>query len=132
MVKLSADDRLDILELLGHYCRCIDTGRWDELPGLFAPDAVVDGGPIGQYQGADGIARMIATLKGLPLMMRHYVTNVRIEATADGARTHAYVLAQVGPKPGQLNATTGFYEDELVKRDGGWRIRKRAILLDMA
>jgi len=131
MATLDAADRLDILELLGFYCRCIDTGLWDELPKLFTADCRIDGGPIGSYEGTAGVEQMAALLKSLPHVMRHYVTNVAIRAEGNTARTHAYVLAFTGPGPGQLTPTTGFYEDELVKRDGRWLFRRRNILLDL-
>lgn len=130
MTTLSAADRLDIVELLGFYCRCIDTGLWDELPKLFTADCTIDGGPIGSYEGIAGVEKMVGFLRTLPGMMRHYVANVTVRGEGDTARTHAYVLALVGPGPGALSINTGFYEDELVKRDGRWLFRRRTILLD--
>ena len=131
MGRLSADDRLDIMEAIARYSRCIDEPRWDDLPGLFAADCVVDCGPLGQYRGTEGVEKFVATLRSIGQMMRHYVANVTIRGEGDTARSHAYILAMVGAGPGQLTPTTGFYEDELVKRDGRWLLRHRKILLDM-
>lgn len=131
MARLSAEDRLDIMETIARYSRCIDEPRWDDLPGLFVADCFVDCGPLGQYRGAEGVAQFVATLKSIGQMMRHYVANVTIDGDGDRARTHAYVLALVGPGPGKLNVTSGFYEDELVKRDGRWLFQSRRVLLDM-
>ena len=131
MARLSAEDRLDIMETIARYSRCIDEPRWDDLPGLFVPDCFVDCGPLGQYRGTEGVAQFVATLKSIGQMMRHYVANVTIEGDGDRARTHAYVLALVGPGPGKLNITSGFYEDELVKQGGRWLFQSRRVLLDM-
>ncbi len=131
MAKLSAEDRLDIIEIIARYSRCIDEPRWDDLPGLFAPDARVDCGPLGQFAGSEGIGNFVAVLRSVGQMMRHYTTNVTIEGDSERARAHVYVLALVGPRPGALQITTGFYEDELVKRDGRWLFSQRRVLLDM-
>ena len=131
MSKLTAEDRLDIIETIAIYSRAIDEPRWDDLPGLFAPDGTLDCGPLGQYQGTEGIAQFAAMLKSIGQMMRHYTTNITISGEGDRARTHVYVLALVGPGPGKLQPTTGFYEDEMVKCAGRWLFQSRKVLLDM-
>ena len=131
MGKLTAEDRLDIIEIIATYSRCIDEPRFDDLPGLFAADCVLDSGPLGTYQGAEGVAQFVATLKSIGQMMRHYTSNITIQGDDQRVRTHVYVLALVGPGPGKLNVTTGFYEDELVKREGRWLFQSRKVLLDM-
>ena len=131
MGKLTADDRLDIIETIATYSRCIDEPRWDDLPGLFAPDGAIDCGPLGQYQGSEGLARFVATLKSIGQMMRHYTTNITIQGDGERARAQVYVLALVGPGPGKLTPTTGFYEDELVKQNGRWLFQSRKVLLDV-
>jgi SnoaL-like domain len=131
MGTLTAEDRLDIIEAIATYSRCIDEPRWDDLPGLFTANAAIDCGPLGQYEGTDGIGKFVSTLKSIGQMMRHYTTNITIRGDGERARTHVYVLAMVGPGPGKLTATTGFYEDELVKQNGRWLFQSRRVLLDM-
>lgn len=130
MSTLTAADRLDIIELIAVYSRCIDEPRFDDLVGLFAPDGAIDCGPLGQYQGAEGVAQFAGVLKSVGQMMRHYTSNVIIRGDGTRATAQVYVLALVGPGPGKLNTTTGFYEDEFVKRDGRWLFQSRKVLLD--
>ena len=132
MGPLSADDRLAIHELLARYCRIIDFGLWDEFTALFTTDCVVDFGELmGVHEGHDGVRRLGGMIGGTGLLMRHLVTNVMIDrATADQAEVFCYVLALTGPGPASLMQTTGRYEDEVVKRDGRWLIRRRRAVIE--
>lgn len=131
--QLTADDRLAIIDLLARYARAIDFARWDELPTFFTPDCVVDFGKVmGVHEGHAGVRRMAEMIGSTGLTMRHYSTNVIIEqAGGEHADVTSYVLAFTGPDFGSLAQTTGRYEDELVKRDGHWLIRRRRGVIEM-
>lgn len=132
MSALTADDRLAIMELLARYCRCIDQQRWDELPALFTDDCVVDFGKVmGVHEGKAGVATMARMIGGTGLFMRHYSTNVVIEGDGERVTVDSYVLAYTGTGPGSLMPTTGRYEDEMVKRDGRWLLRRRRGVIEM-
>jgi 3-phenylpropionate/cinnamic acid dioxygenase small subunit len=132
MSQLAADDRLAIHELLSRYCRVIDFHLWDQFPSLFTSDCVIDFGELmGVHEGPEGVKRLGGMIGGTGLMMRHLVTNVMIDrAEADRAETWCYVLALTGPDPTSLMLTTGRYEDEVVKRDGRWLIRRRRAVIE--
>ena len=86
---------------------------------------------MGVHEGHEGVQRLGSMIGGTGLMMRHLVTNVMIEqAAADRAETWCYVLALTGPGPASLMMTTGRYEDEVVKRDGRWLIRRRRAVIE--
>ncbi|HJQ85048.1 MAG TPA: nuclear transport factor 2 family protein [Candidatus Binatia bacterium] len=130
MSQLSADDRVAIAEIMGRYCHALDLGRWEEFPHLFTDDCRLDFGTLmGVFEGRDGVARFVETMRALGLFMRHYTTNLVVRGDGERARAESYVLAVTGP-PGSSSQTTGRYEDELVKVDGRWRIRIRRALLD--
>ncbi len=132
MTMLAADDRLAIHELLARYCRVIDFGLWDEFPSLFTSDCVIDFGELmGVHEGPEGVRRLAGMIGGTGLMMRHLVANVIVErAEADRADVWCYVLALTGSDPTSLMITTGRYEDEVVKRDGRWLIRRRRAVIE--
>ena len=132
MTQLSTDDRFAIHELLARYCRVIDFGLWDDFTSLFTTDCVVDFGELmGVHEGHEGVRQLGSMIGGTGLLMRHLVTNVMIEkATADRAETFCYVLALTGSGPAGLMQTTGRYEDEVVKRDGRWLIRRRRAVIE--
>jgi 3-phenylpropionate/cinnamic acid dioxygenase small subunit len=130
--QFSADDRLAIHELLARYCRVIDFGLWDEFPSLFTPDCVIDFGELmGVHEGPEGVRRLAGMIGGTGLMMRHLVTNVIVDRPEAGrADVWCYVLALTGPDPTSLMLTTGRYEDEVVKRDGRWLIKRRRAVIE--
>ncbi len=130
--QLAPDDRLAIHELVARYCRVIDFNRWDEFPSLFTDDCVIDFGALmGTHEGPEGVARLAGMIGGTGLMMRHLVTNVIIDrAEADRADVWCYVLALTGPDPTNLMTTTGRYEDEVVKRNGRWLIKRRRAVIE--
>jgi uncharacterized protein (TIGR02246 family) len=131
MSQLSAEDRQAVADVLARYCRTIDQGRWDEFRTLFTDDCRLDFGErMGVHDGTAGVKKFTEMLAATPMLMRHYTMNVTI--TGDGARAHAesHLLALTG-KPGSMIPTTGFYEDELVKRDGRWLLHSRRALLDI-
>src|SRR5262249_16555080 len=132
MSQLSADDRLAIHDLLARSCPVIDFGLWDDFPSLFTTGCVVDFGELmGGHEGHEGVRRLGGMIGGTGLFMRHLVTNVMIEkAAADRAETFCYILALTGSGPASLMPTTGRYEDEVVKRDGRWLIRRRRAVIE--
>lgn len=131
MSQLTTEDRLAIQELMAVYSRCIDFGRWDELPALFTDDCTLDFGALmGQHRGTDGVRGVADTLAKLPLTMRHYVTNCIITGDGEQAAATTYVLAFTGPK-GNLTPTTGRYEDQLRKVEGRWLLHVRRAFIEM-
>lgn len=132
MPDLSTADRLAVAEVLALYSHCIDRGRWDDFAALFTDDCRLDLSQVmGLYEGADGIKRFCDTMRSLPIVMRHFVTNVVIRGDGDRAQVESYVLAITGPEGGPSSQMPGFYDDEIVRQGGGWRIRSRRLSLDM-
>lgn len=131
MSQLSVADRLEIQEVLARYSHCIDRGRWDALVELFTEDCRLDLSQVlGLYEGRDGLKKFGETLAPLGLFMRHLVTNVVIEGDGERARVECYVDAVTGTQASP-SRTTGFYEDELVKQNGRWKLHRRRLALDV-
>jgi uncharacterized protein (TIGR02246 family) len=132
MSDLTTADRLAIQDVLFRYCHALDRGRWDEFAALFTDDCCLDLSQVlGRYEGTAGIRQFCDMMGSLNILMRHLVTNVVVEGDGERVRTAAYVIAITGaPGPAQRQ-TTGLYEDELVKRDGRWRLHRRHLALDV-
>ena len=131
MSTLTTDDRLDIQELMARYSRCIDFGRWDELPEFFTDDCTLDFGKLmGSHRGKDAVRGFATTLAGTGLTMRHYVTNCIIRGDGGRAEATTYVLAFTGQQ-GSLSPTTGRYEDELRKVGGRWLLHVRRGIIEL-
>jgi hypothetical protein len=132
MGQFATADRIEISELIARYCHAIDRGRWEEFRALFTDDCRLDLSQVmGLYEGAEGIARFCDTMRALPIVMRHLTTNVVVRGEGDAARAETYVLAITGPEGGPASQTTGFYDDEFVRRDGRWLFRSRRLALDV-
>lgn len=132
MSQLTADDRLAIHELMAVYSRCIDFGRWDELPELFTEDCTLDFGAVmGEHRGREGVRHFAGMLAKTGLTMRHYVTNCIVSGDGERAQATTYVLAFTG-QPGSQSPTTGRYEDRLRKVGGRWLLETRVAVIEMA
>lgn len=130
-MRLTADDRLDIIELPALYADALDRLRPDDLRDVFTDDAVwevVDGLRL------DGLDEIMAFM-GRPDVHpgAHLMTNIYIAGVADGPDGGAIVhlasrgVYPVGPSD-RHNPTAVFYgryDDDVVRTDAGWRIRHR-------
>lgn len=138
-MTLSAEDRLEILDLFARRAQLFDAGEAEGWAGLFTPDArlSIRPGPGIPAVETGGHADLVAlarkhydemyTKRGI----RHEVFNVVIESTETGARVMSYLMMlRVGDgQPAQLVAT-GRYVDELARGAEGWRFTSRTLFPD--
>jgi uncharacterized protein (TIGR02246 family) len=89
-----------IRETVAAYAHCADSGRFDELAGLFAVDGVLEVHGQDPVEGRDairaylgGVGTDLARDTSVPLI-RHHVSNLRIEVMSQAeARGACYFLA---------------------------------------
>jgi hypothetical protein len=110
---------LAIQKTLADYCVCIDTGDFDAVRTLFAPDAELHAfGEV--WRGPDDIvARLESGARGL-----HLTGMPSVGVDGDWA-TSRQEFAFLSPEREILRM--GLYHDELVQRDGAWQFRRRRI-----
>jgi uncharacterized protein (TIGR02246 family) len=124
---LDRDARQEIADVLVRYATGIDTRDWDLFRTCFTPDCLAEYADIGTWEGVDAITDfMIESHAGMGHTM-HRITNQAISAHVDGATARSYVDAILMAVDGEsgMNAV-GFYDDRLVRTDGGWRIAHRS------
>ena len=130
---LSARDYLDIEQLVYKYSWALDSGENNGFAyaDLYAPEATFTGtnqGPNGRtYQGRESLAALARGPHRGPLNISHYVANLIVTPTADGAAGRVYVgiFDTGGPgKPPDVGHG-GFYDDVYVRTPDGWRFKKR-------
>jgi 3-phenylpropionate/cinnamic acid dioxygenase small subunit len=127
--------RVAIQATLSRYTRNVDTGRADQLAGLFAEDAVYDmgGGVIAHGRAAivpkvEELKTMFATAAGFG-RIRHHTTSVAIEVeSSDRARVMSYFCAFAAAGPDHW----GTYRDVLVREEDMWRFASRVVTLEGA
>jgi hypothetical protein len=119
-VALSAEDRLDILDLYADYSARFDHGDAEGWADLFAPDGRFTITGERALQGRDELsdfARSMLVYRG----MRHHVSNIRATACVGGARGSAYVLVLRTDRRQRLRLlNAGDYDDELVRVGERW------------
>ena len=126
---LTAGDYVEIQQLVARYSYAVDTHADNgyAYADLFAPDGV-----FGTTKGREALAELARTTqkdRGGPSYTRHYLTNVIIYPTPEGARGSQYLMAidvSEGGKPSSV-VHGGRYDDLYVKTPAGWRFRSRQL-----
>jgi SnoaL-like domain len=129
MLLPPADER-EIIALLMRYATGIDTRDWALFETCFAEDAYCDYGAFGQWTSAGEItAFMRQSHAGLGHTL-HRLSNFVITARGQGATTRSYVDALLMPAAagGDAHRGIGYYDDELMKTEQGWKIQRRRFM----
>jgi len=131
MARLSAEDRLDIMDLIARYAHTLDSGDLDGYVNNFAPTGVL----FENHRGREAIREYVAMLmregRAGPLpngevAHRHFVGSPTIDGADDRATVHSYLLwVNMGSDPPVSSA--GEYVDECVKLDGRWYFQSRVL-----
>ena len=126
---------VDAIEnLQGSYGYYTDKMLWDEVLDLFADDGTLEIGPSGVYVGKDSIRRYLYSLSGGkqgPLegvLNEHFQLQPIVTVAPDGqsakARWRALLMTGVYGSGSGGNWGEGTYENEYVKQNGVWKIRR--------
>lgn len=130
-MKLTADDRLDIIELPARYADALDQLQPEALREVFTTDAVwevVDGLRL---SGLDEIMAFMGRPEVHP--GAHLMTNIYIAGvtSADDGTVVVHLSSRgvypIGPSDRNNPSSVfyGRYDDDVVQVDGAWRIRHR-------
>jgi hypothetical protein len=133
-LPLTPMDRIQIQQLIARYAYALDTGGRNgyDYADLFASDGVFVGmnqGETGRlYRGRDTLAALARGGPRSQNYVSHYITNVILEATPEGARGTQYAFIGDVSLPGGKSMWTngGMYRDTYVKTPDGWRFKTRA------
>jgi hypothetical protein len=114
-----------------------DEALWDQVVDLFAGDATLEVGQNGLYQGKESIRRYYLGLTGGRTGLRQGELSIQgqlapvITLAPDGrsARARWRVLMQDAVYGKEANWGSGVYENEYVKQDGVWKIRRLHLYL---
>jgi hypothetical protein len=131
------DDIIEIQQLLHRYCHVLDRGTVDDVVDVFHRNAML----LPRYQGDESFRGREAirdwyqnyekTLKASVRNLRHKITCPWIQVDGNEAISVCYLDADyVDASTGKFVIATGRYEDKLVKDEGRWWIKERAILVD--
>jgi hypothetical protein len=128
--RLTADDRLAIMDLLARYAYAMDGTDPAAFLACFIPDAEMDIG----YRTVKGEAEMsefadyFAAKPGRPWY--HHITTISIEGHAGSARSRSYMLMTNLDEEGRTqHAGCCNYLDEFVKVDGRWLFARHTVVV---
>src|SRR5262249_17729019 len=125
--------REEIRDLVARYNANGDTGRFEEVMELFAPDGVMDVGDGRIYTGKDEIVTIFTGARDnvdygeQPVYLRHMTATHQIDVidrTHAKGRCYFQVLTAIGLDH------WGRYVDEYELVDGRWRFAKRRVTVD--
>jgi ketosteroid isomerase-like protein len=119
-------DRDDIIDVTVRYATAIDSRQWDLLSTVFADDAVLDYGEVGQWNGADAVIEFMELAHRGAQHTMHRMTNQVIAVDGDTAHARTYVDALILADGGAGVNAIGFYDDDLARTAAGWRITRRS------
>ncbi|MGV0736162.1 MULTISPECIES: nuclear transport factor 2 family protein [Mycobacterium] len=122
----TAQDRLDIVDVLVRYATGIDRRDWPLFRTVFTDDCVLDYGEIGTWQGVDAVTEFMDQSHAMAGHTMHRLSNHAIAVDGDTATARTYIdgLIMAQDNNSGVNAV-GFYDDELVRTPAGWRIARR-------
>jgi uncharacterized protein (TIGR02246 family) len=131
-------DRDAIAELLSDYAWAMDAGDFEALNDVFTEDAsfvihIAGAESVGPISPRQEIVDFIgSTIQGQQDQRRHVVSNQRYEREGDDDAVVTTTLTLNVIADGKLTVqATGVYRAEVVRQDGGWRIRDFTISLDL-
>lgn len=122
-------DRQDIADVLLRYATGIDQRDWPLFRTVFTDDCELDYGEVGSWQGVDAVTEFMQQAHAMAGHTMHRLTNQVITVGGDSAAARTYVdaLIMLSDNSSGVNAA-GFYEDELVRTDDGWRVTRRRFI----
>lgn len=125
------DDYSSIMEVLTRYCEACDTKQWSLFADVFSDDAT------GIYHGhllgsRHAIVEHVRTHLGGVGASQHLIANFMISIDGDEATSRCQVRAWhqgIGRWEGSHYEAFGEYTDVLERRDAGWRLVKRELVV---
>jgi hypothetical protein len=134
-----AEERAAIMDLQSRYLFALDFMDAETYASTFAEDGVLDWAK-GEIKGRKAIYDFIASgvynpaknaKKGKwPAASRHFIANQVIKVEGDTAKARTYwfqATNNTADRKTMVLGLFGHYEDELIKIDGQWYFKKRAI-----
>lgn len=119
------EDRQDIADVLVRYATGIDRRDWPLFRTVFTEDCELDYGEIGAWKGVDAVTEFMQQAHAIAGHTLHRLSNQVITINGDSAETRTYVDALIMVDDNHGVNGIGYYDDELVRTDAGWRIARR-------
>ncbi|MFJ8748769.1 nuclear transport factor 2 family protein [Streptomyces sp. NPDC102441] len=127
------DDKAAIIEALNMYAFALDARQWDLFDLVFTNDVEAVFGPAGAaWIGLDEFKTSFAGFHNSLDSHVHTMMGQLVDVDGDTAHAFSYgtwILVRESAEGGATWTGTGYYDDELVRTDNGWRIKRRVCRL---
>lgn len=124
----NTQDYISIQNLQDAYGYYVDKCMWDQTADLFAKDGTLEIGLRGVWVGQDRVRAYLHTLTDLKYgtLFNHMQLQPKIDVSPDGmtAKARWRAFEQFGALHRSAQWAEGTYENEYVKEDGVWKIKK--------
>ena len=124
----NSQDFIAISNLQAAYGYYVDKCEWDQTADLFAKDGTLEIGLRGVWVGQDRVRAYLHTLPQLKYgtLFNHMQLQPKIDIAPDGltAKARFRAFEQFGMLHRSAQWAEGTYENEYVKEDGVWKIKK--------
>ena len=135
---MKTSDKLAIHELLSRAAYAFDERQMDVLEQCFTPDAsllvdITGVGEVGPFEGREAIMQLNSDTRAAQTdVRRHVISNFFFESEKKKAATVVSSLVVFSVENGEINVIiSGIYRDDVVRKDGDWRIKNRRLDLDL-
>lgn len=130
---MPSHDKAEIIEILNLYGVALDAHRFDLFDLIFTDDVTAEFGPAGSaWSGLTEFKRSFAQFHEQLDNHQHTIMGQVVQVDGDEAYAFSYgnwLLVRQAAPGGSSWQGTGWYDDELVRSDRGWRIRRRVCRL---
>lgn len=131
VAALSAEDRLEIQELIARYCRYEDNGDAQAMAALFVEDGSTVNSRGEAIAGRGALEEAARRRWQSPEARRcvHWVTNIIVEPDDDGARASSYQLIFKVGADSEIRIRSLAAKHDRLRRDGGrWLFVTREVV----
>lgn len=125
-------ERAEIMAAQSAYGAAIDCREWEWFRDIFTTDVVAeyriaDGSRLGRWSGLDPWLEAFIQIHEPLGDTQHMMLNHLAKAEGNGGKAFCYGLIKVRyrAKPDELVTMTGYYDDEVRREEGAWKICKR-------
>ena len=126
---MAENDKAEIREVLNLYGFALDAHQFDLFDLVFTEDVRAEFGPAGAvWYGRDNLKRTFDEFHVTLTNHQHQMMGQNVHVDGDKANAFSYgnwLLVRDGAEGGSSWLGTGWYDDELVRTDRGWRIKDR-------
>ena len=127
------EDKAAIIEILNLYGLALDAHQWNLFDRIFADDVVAEFGPAGaSWTGLADFKRSFAEFHDRLDSHQHTMMGQLVHVDGDRANAFSFgnwLLVRDAATGGPTWLGTGWYDDELVRTERGWRIQHRVCRL---